>query len=755
MDVTTDDTQRPDLEKFFTVSNDLMSIVDRAGTYIAVNDAWQRVLGWDPAELLGRPFTDLAHPEEASGSLETVRGIIEKGDGEPFGFENRQRAKDGSWHWVDWSVRVEDGLLYASGRDVTARKEITQQPEYALGWRDAVLAALPDALLVVDAQLNVVDVSNTTSELFGYSPEQLVGQPLLNFATPETRGAARAMLESTLTGEGTTTGNYRVVRADGVVIDVEAKAAAIQGLDGAIHGVVLVGRDVSAQLIDTTRLERAVSWLEAVLLAVPDPVIIVDANLQVLDVSQTSVGLTGLTLAEREGRSILEPVTPETRGVARTMFECALAGDEIEPYRYQLRRVTGELVDVEGRAAAVRGTDGSIRGAVAVGRDITRRLAAEAELEHARETAEQANRAKSQFLSRISHELRTPLNSILGFAQLLELEESASANGPVSMILQSGEHLLGLVDDVLDFSRIEAGELRVERVPLDLARCAMEVVDSMAWMAKRADVTLGAPTLETAWVLADKGRLTQVLTNLVSNAIKYNHPGGSVSIDWTPRNSHAELTVTDTGMGIDPADVERVFTPFERLEGNDGRIPGTGLGLALVKSLVEAMGASITLESTPGTGTTFRVALERTTPPATAPPTTSSAPAGPLGIGRVLYVEDNLANIDLMRAVLARRPGIILEIVRSGEDALALLADRLDVDLVLLDAQLPGLPGDEMLTALTATGRPVPPVIVLSADARAERRERFLDLGALAYITKPFSLQGLLALVDEVLTATA
>jgi signal transduction histidine kinase/ActR/RegA family two-component response regulator len=381
----------------------------------------------------------------------------------------------------------------------------------------------------------------------------------------------------------------------------------------------------------------------------------------------------------------------------------------------------------------------------------------------AKQAAEEASQAKSEFLSRMSHELRTPLNAILGFAQLLELDDlTADQRESVDHILRAGRHLLDLVNEVLDLSRIEAGRLQLSPEPVlvgDVLREALDLVRPLA-AERRVRLAVGADAGAAAprRVVADLQRLKQVLLNLLSNAIKYNREGGGVVLacEAAP-DERLRLVVTDTGPGI-PADrLARLFTPFERLGAEQSGVEGTGLGLALSQRLVAAMGGTLGVESRPGQGSSFWVELppagedEEEAPPADggAPGAAPDAPAGP---GRtVLYVEDNLSNLALVRRVLARRPRIALLTAMQGQLGLDLARSHRPA-LVLLDLHLPDVAGEDVLRALRAAPetRDVP-VVVVSADATPRQVERLLAAGARSYLTKPLDVPRLLQVVDETL----
>jgi PAS domain S-box-containing protein len=467
----------------------------------------------------------------------------------------------------------------------------------------------------------------------------------------------------------------------------------------------------------------------------------------------------GRPAAQAVGQPFSALVPPDRAGQADDLLRRVAKGERVSLETRHLGG-DGEPFSVSLTAAPLHG-GGTVLGMSVVARDISERRRAEKALREAKKEAERANRAKSEYLSRMSHELRTPLNAILGFAQLLELEELATEQREnLGYILSAARHLLALINEVLDIAAIEAGRLPLSLEPVPVAEVVAEAVSLIRPLADQHQVLLVSPPTECqVHVLGDRQRLKQILLNLLSNAVKYNRQGGSVQLGCGPvADGRLRIEVVDTGPGIAPEAMGQLFVPFERLGSEQTGVEGAGLGLPLSRRLAEAMGGTLEVASTLGQGSSFWVEL----PPAESPveraerrqelaeaaaPEPDPAPSESL---TVLYIEDNLSNLQLVERVLNRRPGVRLISAMRPQLGLELAAEH-DPDLILLDLHLPDMPGQEVLRRLQAEPRTARvPVVILSADARPSLIKELLGQGVRAFLTKPLDVKELLELLDGV-----
>lgn len=424
----------------------------------------------------------------------------------------------------------------------------------------------------------------------------------------------------------------------------------------------------------------------------------------------------------------------------------------------EVQALGSELVFVEVNSMGMYGvSEAATRkyiGSVGVIRDITERLAFEDKLQSSRDEAERASQAKSQFLSSMSHELRTPMNAIIGFAQLLDMDDKINPDQRenVQEIMKAGRHLLELINDVLDLAKVESGRLDLHLEPVSLHRLVKECLDLLRPLADQRQLSLHTGIGADAVVLADSVRLKQVLLNLISNAIKYNRQGGSVCLSAHARDDRIRLEVSDTGLGIPLDRQHELFQPFSRLHGEIRQEEGSGIGLAISHRLVELMGGDIGVNSTPDQGSTFWLELLHTTPE----PVHGLRPERLAATGdvhacthRVLYIEDNPSNLRLVSTIFNHRKHIELITAPTPQLGIA-LAQAHQPDLILLDINMPGMNGYEVLEVFKNDPQlEAVPVVALTANAMLQDVERGRRAGFAEYLTKPLDIRSLLVTVDQ------
>jgi len=524
-----------------------------------------------------------------------------------------------------------------------------------------------------------------------------------------------------------------------------------------VRCVVLVTRDVTAEEVAQQAMRAGQSQMLALINAFPGYMAALGEDNRYTYANDRLARVFGRTPQEIIGRHGSEVLGGERFEANLADIERALSGRTAIGERHYPATSKHSRLDLEVRHVAGPTLPDGRRSYYVFGIDITERKLAQEALIAAKDEAERANLAKSRFMSMMSHELRTPMNAILGFSQLLMSDTAhpltAEQRQYAEEILRGGRHLLRLINDVLDLGRIESGRLAMALAPVPLLPLIDECLALMAPLANEQPVQLHLADREAldCQVRADPLRLKQVLLNLLSNAVKYNRRDGQVTVQGSHNEQHAEVRVVDTGIGLTIDQRQRLFVAFERLGARQSGVEGTGIGLALSRQLMLAMGGEIGADSVLDVGSTFWIRLPRAVQAANAsrpgPTSVLATPAPHAQQQRVLYVEDNPVNALLMRAMLARLPDIHLECTEEPLQAIE-LARTLRPQLLLLDVELPGIDGLELLQRLrTDESMRTIPAIAVSAGAMPADIRKALDAGFAAYLTKPLELVELLQAV--------
>lgn len=640
--------------------------------------------------------------------------------------------------------------------------DISTPLEIALG--DAIFRELfegaPIGMAILALDERFLQVNTAFCKMVGYSNEELRQRTAEDITFGEDIEPGRQLAQSLLDGTARYTGDKRYVHKNGEILWVSRTASIIRNDKGEPQHFLLMVEDISERKESEAALHESRCELQAALHAnqlimdnSQDVICTVDDDDRFLSVNAACEQLWGYKAEELIGQRYNDFVHPEDLPKTEAAGKQLRATGKISDFVNRYVRKDGTLVDVLWSA----NWSSKDKIIFCVAHDVTDRARIEKALREAKEEADRANHAKSDFLSRMSHELRTPLNSILGFGQLLDRQSPTERQRPrIRYILSAGRHLLNLINEVLDISRIEAGNLQLSLEPVCVEEAIGEALDMMRPLAAERSIGVSPPvSLDTStYVLADRQRLKQVLLNLLSNAVKYTSRRGSVTLSFNDSgNGATRILVRDTGAGIPVEKLARLFTPFDRLGAEQSTVEGTGLGLALCQRLVHAMQGSIGVNSTLGNGSTFWLELPQAKSPlqTLAAQRISSVPEQSTDeeSRRILYIEDNFSNVTLVEQMLAERPALELMTAMQGRVGLE-LARKHAPDLILLDLHLPDMPGWQVLAQLKSdpVTRDVP-VVVISADATSPQIKRLLSAGARAYLTKPLDIAEFFRVVDE------
>jgi len=680
-----------------------------------------------------------------------------------------------SGRWLSISVySMEQGCVAAVIEDISARtggtEALRERAERELREAREQLQALvdysPAAIYVKDVRGRYVVVNRRHAELMGRPASEIIGRTAHDFFPLETAEEFRrrelGIIESASAAEW-----EEIVPLPGGPMPFVANAFPLSGPIGTVEYVGYIYLDIAERKrVDEEQediresLRASLERFVGLFRASPVPFVILDdATETIVEVNEAFAFTTGFSREDAVGRTV-QALGFWTDGVERAEVLSLLQQyGRVAPFEATLRMRTGEVF--EGLLSVETVDTGGGRLRILAVSDITARKRAEAELIGAKDSADRANDAKSEFVSRMSHELRTPLNVILGFAQVLRLDPlQATQDEAVGHILTAGHHLLDLINDVLDLSRMESGSIKFSIERVLVAEAIEDALSLIQPLAAERHITARFVldgSAEGLVALSDRQRLKQVLLNLLSNAVKYNREYGSATITCrVTDDGHVRIEVADTGPGISPDRLRLLFEPFERLGAEATAVEGTGLGLALSKRFVEAMGGSIGASATVGEGTMFWIDLPLAVDRLPADPGQPRPVPQPLAepslrAATVLYIEDNLASLELVERLLARFGAV--KVIPAAQGRIGLdLARQHKPDLVLLDLHLPDLSGEEVLRALK--GNPATetvPVIIVSADATHGHGERLTDAGAFAYVTKPLDVREFISVIGRAL----
>ena len=631
------------------------------------------------------------------------------------------------------------------------------------------LNSIGDAVITTDATGRVTLLNPLAELLTGWTRAQAAGHPVedvFRIIDQDTRLPSPVPVLETL-AKGTQHGlaSHTILLArDGSESTVADSCAPIRDRDGKVVGAVLVFRDVTNEDAARQALRDQQFYTRSLIESNIDALMTTDPAGIITDANRQMETLTGCTRDELIGSPFKKYFTDPAR--AEASIKQVLRDGKVSNYELTASSRDGRQTAVSYNATTFHNRSRVLQGVFAAARDVTERKRLDQvlqekneELEGARAVAEKANLAKSNFLSSMSHELRTPLNAILGFAQLM----GSSTPPPtplqkrnVDQILKAGWYLLELINEILDLALIESGKVTMSREPVSLGEVMLECQAMIEPQARERGIGMHFPRFDSpCFIHADRTRVKQVLINLIFNAIKYNSPAGSVTVECSPSPPDSiRISIRDTGAGLDAGKLAQLFQPFNRLGRETGTEEGTGMGLVVSKRLVELMGGTIGVDSVVGAGSVFWIELDLTLAPQLAIRNVQAAdvpratPPQGTQLHTLLYVEDNPANLELVEQLIGRRSDLRLLSAVDGKLGVALARAELP-EVILMDLNLPGISGHEALAILRqdpATARI--PVIALSANAMPRDIEKGLEAGFFSYLTKPIKVDEFMQALD-------
>lgn len=757
---------------------DGIALMDEQGRYIFGSPSAIRLFGYAAEEFVGHSALDWVHPDDRLAIRKGFSELV-RDPSKVFTAEYRYLHQDGIYRWVEGTfsnIAVETGsiAIVINFRDITERKnallllqksqqslETAQATAHLGSWeldpvsgigmwsremfhlfgRDPDLGVPP-----LDEFLQLVDSADREALLHAQQTAIETGSPIVvEYCTMPNAKKARRCFQATISPVKDAAG--QLIHMAGTVLDItEIKTAQ--------HELEMLNRELEKRVEErTAEVRHSEATYRALFENSNDGIFLMSNTGEELRANQRALSMVGYTLEEylSMGQTRQNPFTqfPEQREDADRRLEAVLRGENVPLYERTFIAKSGQKVEVEINLSPVRDPNGQIIMLQSVVRDITERKRAEAALRESRDQLQEANfalekaaRLKDEFLASMSHELRTPLTSILGLAETLQLNTYGPLNEKqvkaLTIIESSGRHLLDLINDILDLSKVESGKLDVHFEPCsisEICQASLQLVNGLAGQKKQKISFQMIPAVIT--LQADKRRLKQILVNLLSNAVKFTSEGGQLGLEVTGHEDLKNVTfkVWDKGIGIKAEDISKLFKPFVQLDSRLAReYSGTGLGLSLVKRMVTLHGGSIEVESTPGDGSVFTVTLpwsaEITQPMRAIRRKTTGS------LRNTMVIEDNdLDAVHILHQL--RELGINNATMYPSITGALERAVQLQPSIILLDLHLPDGFGMDLLTQLKADSRTKNiPVIITSVE---ERRTEALQLGAVGYLVKPFT----------------
>ena len=707
-------------------------------------------------------FINAVHPDDRQAVIDAVNTCVE--NDAPYDIEHRVVWPDGTVRWLlerGAVLRDDDGKplqMLGVVEDIDERKLAQKALQESQEKLSGLFELSPLGIALTDMNGKYVEFNKAFQEICGYPAEELNSLDYWTLTPREYEAQEAAQLESL-----NTTGRYgpyeKVYRQkNGHLIPIRLNGILVKDhmSQPKIWSIV---EDITDQKQSEKAIRESQQRMALHVQRTPLGVIEWDNNFCVTEWNSAAEFIFGFSKEEVLGKHATEFVIP-----SHVFDDVGEIWEQLLTLKGGLRS-TNENITRDGNTVLcdwyntpLIDEDGKVIGVASLVQDITKQKDDEMALIKAKQEAEYANKAKSEFLSSMSHELRTPMNAILGFSQLLQLEESFSdeQKDNVNEIINAGKHLLTLINEVLDLAKVESGQIDMSLESIEVNSIIKDCFTLIKTLADKRNIKITHSCLQNIAVRADYTRLKQALLNLLSNAIKYNRENGSIMVEVLLKDDkHIAILVKDTGSGIPETRLPELFQPFNRLEAETSDIEGTGIGLTITQRIIEMMGGRVGVESEVGIGSTFWIELPRVT----SIESESDILTANDGLHfhktdvqhTLLYIEDNPANLKLVEQILGQRSNIHLLTAHTHELGIELTKAR-EPELILLDINMPGKNGYQVMEIIKADKHlQAIPVIAVSANAMLSDIKRGKDAGFTDYITKPLNVNRLLDIVDKCL----
>ena len=762
-DITKQRLAEEERDQFFSLSLDLLCLTGFDGYFKRVNPAWERILGTGSDKLLIKPFLDFVHSDDRSKTEDQFRRAVQ--GGHVFGFPTRFQCSDGSYKWIEWSATADSKrqLIYAVGRDIAERMRIEAEVKESESRYRILADNSTDIISRLSPDGVYLYVSPACKQLLGYEQKEMVGHSALGFLHSDDRIKAQIAQHRDKEIPEVSTTVYRLRCKNGSYLWVESTSKTVADPStGRTAEIITVSRNITVRKAVEQHLAESEQRLAQIIETVQEGITLSDETGQFEVFNSAMEQLTGYTMSEANASGDFSRVLypdDDRRQQALDGLKSLLEGGRPSEQETTITPKKGEDLTLLVTTTIVEFQ--SRRMFLSAFRNITERKKAEEALKSAKEAAEEATRAKSEFLAVMSHEIRTPMNSVVGMTDLLLQTPLTEEQREFAQTIRvGGESLLTVINDILDFSKIESGKIEFEERPLELKTCIEEVLDLLSHKAleKGLDLIYWIDPNVPPYIVGDVLRLRQILINLVSNAIKFTDHGEvfvSATLSWKLGDQLAlKFSVKDTGIGISADKIDRLFKAFSQVDSSTTRkYGGTGLGLAISQRLTELMGGNIWAESEPGKGSTFIFTIKTSSPPADMmlPKVYLRSKIPELSGKRVLVVDDNETNLMILR-MYCENWGMVPRTSTSPHKALEWARKGDPFDVAILDMMIPEMDGLELARELrTLRSLESLPLILCSSSGQSTIDSDSKNLFS-AILTKPIKQDQIFETVMTVVT---
>ena len=730
-----------EFKDIFTVSPEIHCILDRNGEILFINDAVTKLLQYEVTEVTGKSMWSYCHHDDLTDVINTVEtGLAAKI--KQFTIDFRLVSKTGQFKWIGWSMVAKEGKWYCYGRDITEIKRV----ESDLLKLSFVASKINNGVVINDANNNVSWVNNAFEKITGFTLADLQGKPLGDLISgPKTD---LSIIENA---------RKSTKNKQSFTVDLLAYTKNKQPIWLSVYHTVVLNEDGKVEtdveiIIDITEKKKAEEELQILSLVASKTntgVSIADEYGKITWVNKALEELVGYTFAELKGKMLGDILsTPETDTLLILEARKKASNNESSTIEVSALKKDGTPIWLSAANTPIMNANGKLERQVELINDITLRKKVEKEILESKEQAIQLSEAKEMFLSVMSHEIRTPLNAVIGMTHLLlENDPKPSQLDDLNILKFSGENLLNIINDILDFTKIETGNLQLESIPFDLHTLCVDIINSLQINAgKRGDsLILIYDNRIPEQILGDKTRLYQILMNLLGNAIKFTE-NGKVELHIKLKETKSDSTsiyfeIRDNGIGIPEDKLSYIFETFTQAKADVSRkYGGTGLGLAITKKLIKLYKSDIEVHSTEGKGTAFSFVINFncvTKSTVTLPPVSLQSN---FNAKKILVVDDNEVNILIAKRFLSKW-GFSIDFASNGEEAINKIIEN-TYDLVFMDIRMPGIDGFDTTRII----REIPgdyfknlPIIALTASTLHNENVKFKEAGMNGHILKPFN----------------